>query len=380
MATTTIKPGLEGVVAAETRLSRVNGEIGELIIVGYPMEELAPAVTAEETIYLLWHGNLPTAAELAEFKQTLSAHRTLPPATLALLQAAAAKTVDAMDALRMAAGSLNLDTANTGTPQRDALTLVGTFPTIMAAYWRLRQGQPPVAPNPQLGHAANYLYMLSGNIPTAERVRGLEIYLNTVCDDVLTASTFTARTIIATQSDLISAITGAVGGLKGPRHGGAPGPAMDMILEIGTIENAEPYLRQKLEHGGRLMGFGHRMYKVRDPRAVVLAQAAEQIYQTGGNMELYNLARGIEEVAQRLLEEYKPGRRLYTNIEFYTALLLHGLGLPTELFTPTFAIGRVAGWVAHCFEEMANGRLMRPDAIYVGPEIRHLPDKPQIAG
>jgi citrate synthase len=197
-------------------------------------------------------------------------------------------------------------------------------------------------------------------------VRGMETYLNTVSDHSLNASTFAARVIISTGSDLVSAITGAVGALKGPLHGGAPGPALDMVFEIGSAERAEAYLREKIESGERLMGFGHRVYKVRDPRADVLSQAAAKMFAVDGDMALYELAKAVEGTAVSLLAEYKPGRNLQTNVEFYTALLLHGLGLSTELFTPTFAVGRVAGWLGHCFEQMENGRLIRPSSIYTG--------------
>ncbi len=179
-------------------------------------------------------------------------------------------------------------------------------------------------------------------------------------------STFTARVIVSTRSDMISAVTGALGALKGPLHGGAPGPALDMVFEIGSIENVEPYLRGKLERGERLMGFGHAVYRVRDPRASVLAAEAARFFRADGDRQLYDLAREVERTAVRLLAEYKPGRNLDTNVEFYTALLLHGLGLPAELFTPTFAVGRVAGWTAHGFEQKADDRIIRPRAEYVG--------------
>jgi len=208
--------------------------------------------------------------------------------------------------------------------------------------------------------------MLTGERPGQAQTRGLETYLNTVSDHGLNASTFTARVIISTDSDLVSAVVGAIGALKGPKHGGAPGPALDMVFAIGTADRAEAYVRAMLERGQRLMGFGHRVYKVRDPRAEVLAAAAEQMYRVGGDMSLYELAKQVEETAIALLEEYKPGRNLQTNVEFYTALLLHGLGLDTELFTPTFAIGRVAGWIAHCFEQQATGRIIRPQSVYTG--------------
>jgi citrate synthase len=212
---------------------------------------------------------------------------------------------------------------------------------------------------------------LSGAEPSAERARAVETYLNTVCDHGLNASTFAARVIVSTRSDVISAITGAVGALKGPLHGGAPGPALDMVFEIGTPDRAEAVIRAKLDRGERLMGFGHRIYRVRDPRADVLAQAAERFYTTGGDRNLYELVRSVEATALRLLRERKPERRLDTNVEFYTALLLHGLGLRSALFTPTFAVGRVLGWAAHCLEQLRDGRLIRPQSTYVGPTGLH---------
>ena len=192
-----------------------------------------------------------------------------------------------------------------------------------------------------------------------------------MCDHGFNASTFAARVIISTQSDVISAITGAIGALKGPLHGGAPGPALEMVFQIGSPERAEAVIRAKLDRGERLMGFGHRVYRVRDPRADVLAAASEQFYSNGGDRELYNLARSVESTALRLLQERKPGRRLDTNVEFYTALLLHGIGLPAELFTPTFAVGRVLGWSAHCLEQLREGRLIRPQSAYTGPVGLH---------
>ncbi|MCA9936849.1 MAG: citrate synthase/methylcitrate synthase [Ardenticatenaceae bacterium] len=369
LATTGVISGLENAVAAATRLSSVNGQIGELIIAGFPLEELAGRATFEEMLYLLWHDRLPTAAELVPFTQELAALRPLPTPTLDLLRAAAKAQVPTMDALRMGAGTLNLDLPQ-GDPYRQAQAIVARMPTIVAAYWRLRHGQAPLAPRPDLNHSANYLYMLNGSVPHAARVRGLDTYLIAVGDHGLNASTFTARTIISTQSDLVSAIVGAIGALKGPLHGGAPGPALDMVFEIGAAAKAESYLRAKIEAGERLMGFGHRVYKVRDPRAEVLSRAAERMYAADGDMALYELAKEVEATAVTLLAEYKPGRNLQTNVEFYTALLLHGLELPTDLFTPTFAIGRTGGWLAHCFEQQENGRLIRPQSTYIGETQR----------
>jgi citrate synthase len=212
--------------------------------------------------------------------------------------------------------------------------------------------------------------MLTGEEPDAEKVRALETYLNTVVDHGLNASTFTARVITSTGSDLVSAVVGALGALKGPLHGGAPGPALDMVFEIGDASRAEEILRKKIEGGEKLMGFGHRVYKVRDPRADVLAAAAERMFTRTGDMSLYTLARSVEKTALRLLEEYKPGRRLQTNVEFYTALVLHGLGLEVPLFTPTFAISRVSGWIAHSMEQKRSNRIIRPQSEYTGPRDR----------
>jgi citrate synthase len=366
--TSEFRSGLEGVVAAQTRLSHVDGQKGELIVGGYPIEDLAPNATFEDVVYLLWHDRVPDPQELAAWREELARWRTLPAATVELLRAAAGEGRPPMDVLRMAAGTLDLELpAEMRHNEGLGAVLVARLPTVVAAYWRLRQGLEPVAPATNLGHAANYLYMLTGARPSAAAARGLETYLNTVADHGLNASTFAARVIIATGSDMVSAVTGAIGALKGPLHGGAPGPALDMVFEIGTAEYAEPYLRAKLEKGERLMGFGHRIYKVRDPRAEVLGAAARTFYADEGRADtLYELATAVEAEAVRLLHEYKPGRKLQTNVEFYTALLLHGLGLPVELFTPTFAIGRVAGWVGHAQEQIATGRLIRPASEYVG--------------
>jgi len=358
-----VNRGLEGVLAATTRLSHVDGERGELVIGGFPVGELAAHATFEETTWLLWHGDLPARRQLEAFSARLAAERTLPPATVALLGECARRGVEPMDALRMSAGTLSL-------ASDEAIGIVARFPTIVSTLWRLRHDLEPLAPRPDLGHAANFLYMLSGEEPVADRVRGLETYLNTVIDHGLNASTFTARVITSTGSDLVSAVVGALGALKGPLHGGAPGPALDMVFEIGDPARAEAILRRKMEAGEKLMGFGHRVYKVRDPRADVLAEAAERMYTRAGDMSLYGLARSVEATALRLLEEYKPGRRLQTNVEFYTALLLHGLGFDVSLFTPTFAMSRVSGWIAHAIEQREVNRIIRPQSEYSGPRGR----------
>ena len=363
--------GLEGVVAARTRLSSVNGEAGELIIAGYPMGELAAHAEFEEVVYLLWNDRLPNSTELAKFKVELAKRRALPSITVDVLTEAARGQTSDMDALRMAVSTLSLSVGEDR--QEQALTLVASIPTIVATYARLVDGRAPVNPRVDLGHAANFLYMLTGNVPDESRVRALNAYLVTVCDHGLNASTFAARVIIATESDMVSAVTGAVGALKGPLHGGAPGPALDMVFDIiaskavgeSVSTAAERAIRGKLASGERLMGFGHRIYKVRDPRADVLATASGDLYH-GDDTGFYDAAREVEVVAMRLLEEHKPGRRLQTNVEFYTALLLHGVGISPSLFTPIFAMARSAGWTAHCLEQLANNRIYRPESEYLG--------------
>jgi citrate synthase len=358
--------GLDGVVAASTRLSHVDGEAGQLILAGYAVEDLAPQATFEEVAYLFLHGRLPGPSERAAFAQELAGRRALPRAATELLREAAALKAPLIDALRIAASTLSLGREEN--PLDDAMTAIAAFPTIVGSFWRLRNGEAPAAIRADLSHAAHYLHQVFGVEPSAERARALETYLNTVCDHGFNASTFAARVIVSTRSDVISAITGAVGALKGPLHGGAPGPALNIVFEIGTPERAEGVIRAKLGRGERLMGFGHRIYRVRDPRADVLAQAAERFFSSGSDQQLYKLAKSVETTALRLLREYKPDRRLETNVEFYTALLLHGLGLPIELFTPTFAVGRVLGWSAHCLEQLAEGKLIRPQSTYTGPK------------
>ncbi len=379
-----IARGLEGIVVSETRLSRVDGEAGELTIAGFPLDELAPHATFEEVLFLLWTDRLPTASELQALREQLAMRRRLPPASLELLERSAHLKIPAMDALRMAVDAIG---TCEGEPHRPpdlpdvgcGIALTGPMPTIVAAYWRLLHGQEPIAPDPAIGHAANFLYMLEGKLAQADKVRALETYLNTVVDHGMNASTFTARVIASTRSDMLSAIVGGIGALKGPLHGGAPGPALDMVFEIraraarsgkSIAEEADTWVRQTVGSGGRIMGFGHRVYKVRDPRADVLAQAAEKLFAGAGSARLYEEARTVEQVTLRVLEELKPGRNLQTNVEFYTALVLHGIGLEVDLFTPTFAISRVGGWTAHVLEQIKEDRLIRPQSAYVGPTDR----------
>jgi citrate synthase len=335
------------------------------------VEELAPLTTFEDTVFLLWHDVLPDAEAVGRFSRELAAHRGLERHTLDLLKAAAARRVHPMDALRMACASLTGDAAvapaargDTATARREAMRLVAAFPVIVAAYHRLSQGLEPITPRQDLLHAANFLYMLHGREAPDPFVRALDTYWNTVSDHGLNASTFTARVIVSTGSDLVSAVTGAIGALRGPLHGDASEPALGLVFEIGSAEYAEVVLREKLDRGERLIGFGHRVYRGRDPRVSVLGAAAQQLFERTGDRQLYELAQAVEDCALRLLHEYQPARRLHTNVEFYTALLLHGIEFPTPLFAPTFAAGRVAGWTAHCLEQIGSHRGSTSSQIY----------------
>ena len=363
----TFDPGLEDVLAAETRLSTIDGEAGELVIGGFPLAELAPNAAYEETLFLLWNDRLPTREELDAFRADLQAHRELPDGALAALRETAERGDDAMDAERIGAACANLARgAEPGAdPERDALVAVAQLPTAVAAYWRLSNGEEPLAPRDDLHHAANYLYMLTGEEPTDEQVRGLETYLCSVIDHGLNASTFTARVVASTQSDVLSAVTGAVGALKGPLHGGAPGPVLDMLDAIADHGDPEAWLTDRLDAGERLMGFGHRVYRVRDPRAAVLSAAAERFYAAEGSA-FFDLAREVESAAVDVLADRKADRSLETNVEFYTAVLLRGVGIPRELFSATFGVSRVGGWTAHCLEQFENNRIVRPRSRYVG--------------
>jgi citrate synthase len=361
--------GLEGVTVAETRLSDIDGESGELVIGGFPVAELAGNATYEESVFLLFEDRLPAADELAAFRTDLAGRRDVGDEVRAVLRRAAEEGKPAMDALRMGAAAANLCSGEEN-PREDARRIVAVLPTIVAAYWRYRKGEFPVTPREDLGHAANYLYMLTGEDPTDAQVRGLETYLNTVIDHGLNASTFSARTVVSTESDVISAATAAVGTLKGPLHGGAPGPVLDMLEEVHESGNPERYVRETLEAGERLMGFGHRVYRVRDPRAAVLSSAAERFYEAAGDDAFFETVEEFEDVAVDLLAEYKPDRRLETNVEFYTAALLRGVGVPRDLFTVTFGVSRVGGWMAHCLEQLEDNRLIRPRSRYVGESGR----------
>ena len=364
--------GLDGVVAVRTQLSHVDGQRGALVIRGFPVDELAGTVTFEEAAYLLWNGRLPDSSEADALRREIAALRPIPQITMALVVEGAKRGVPAMDVLRMACSTMSLDVRDANAIAHDAdvasaKMLVARFPTIVAAYVRVVAGDEPVAPRADLPLAANFLYMTTGSEPDPVAARALETYWVTVMDHGLNASTFTARVIASTRSDMVSAVTGAIGALKGPLHGGAPGPVLDMLLENGTRENAERWVREELAAGRRIMGFGHRVYKVRDPRAEVLARVAAGM--SGAALQdraLFELARDVEKTVLRVLDEVKPGRNLKTNVEFYTALVLQSIGLTPAVFSAVFACGRCAGWCAHVIEQHAEDHLIRPESEYIG--------------
>ncbi|MGH9591489.1 MAG: citrate synthase [Bryobacteraceae bacterium] len=363
--------GLDGVVAAQTRLSHVDGQGGVLIVGGYEIEELAGHVGFEEAAHLLWRGRLPDRVELARLQAEMVEQRALPPLALEILRAA--KSAPPIDALRMGCATLSLGLAdpNAITPEADfqaAMRLTACFPTIVAAHARIAKGKDPIAPRKDLSLAANFLYMVHGKEPDALAAQALDTYWVTVIDHGMNASTFTARVIASTRSDMVSCVTGALGALKGPLHGGAPGPVLDMLLEIQSADRAEGWIRNELAQGRRIMGFGHRVYKVRDPRAEVLSKVAERMGQGQlENRHLYELARHVEQTCLRVLAEVKPGRNLRTNVEFYTALVLQAVGLEPTQFVAMFACGRAAGWCAHVIEQHAEDHLIRPQSEYIGP-------------
>jgi citrate synthase len=363
--------GLEGVVVAETGVGDVRGLEGFYHYRQYDAVALAKSRPIEDIWHLLFEGALPaTIAEREAFANEIRSLRALPDSVRTVLPeiAAAGDEFVPLDALRTAVSllgsaggfrpSLDVDHAEL---RANAMQVCAAVPTLITALWRLRRGLEPIAPEPALTYAANYLYMMQGEVPTAEHAAAVEKYLISTIDHGFNASTFTARVITSTGADLGAAVVGAIGALSGPLHGGAPSRALDMLDQIGTGDRAESWLRAAVERGDRLMGFGHRVYKTDDPRSVMLRAVAESL---GG--EKMELAEHIEATAIRVLAELKPGRKLYTNVEFYAGIVMDSCGVPRELFTPTFASSRAIGWCAHILEQAADNRLIRPSAHYRG--------------
>jgi len=351
--------GLEGVVAAQTVLSEVDGQAGRLIIRGHSLDELAGRTTFEQLVAVLFEGFYPDLP--ADLPAALGQARAEVFAEVAALDAGLVgrSPVEAVRALmaRLADGD----------DMTTALRILAAPAVFTAAVVRAQAGEAPVAPDPSLGHAADALRMLRGTAPTQAEADALDTYLVTVSDHGLNASTFAARVVASTRAGLASAVLAGISALKGPLHGGAPGPVIDMLDGIGEPANARAWIEAALARGERLMGFGHRIYRVRDPRADALKQAVRWLDARQGRLEF---AEAVEAAALAILRERKPDRPLDTNVEFYTALLLEALQFPPTAFTCVFAMGRVAGWLAHAREQLAGGRLIRPQSVYVGPAPR----------
>ena len=362
-----VAKGLEGVIVDTSTICRIDGKAGRLIYRGYDIHDLVSTLSFEEAAYLLWNGNLPNQGQLEELKIRLDEQRPIS-ANLKTAIRNLPTSSNTLDVLRTAISILG-----TGIPLKtpdmvDAVAIAAKIPTINAAFDRIRKGQDPIDPRRGLSHAANYLYMLTGHEPDPVKVDALNKYLIALADHSMNSSTFTARVVASTWSDMYSAITAAIGALKGPLHGGAPAPVLQMLKDIGKPERAEAWIKGELQAGRRLMGFGHRVYRTTDPRAEILREIASQT----ADKDFFELARSVEETGLRVLQEDKPRKKLYTNVEFYSAVVMNSVGLPPDLFTATFAASRSVGWTANVLEQVANNRLIRPEVEYTGPTNRHV--------
>lgn len=356
-------PGLEGVVAAETAVSEVDGANGRLIYRGgYLIEDLVPVVSFEELAYLLWHGELPNESQLDALREQMSGARSLSHAGRGALTALDPQT-DPMDIMRTAVSAQGATRALTKPTLEEAIALTAVFPTIVGAIHRRRQGKEIVEPRPDLGHAANLLWMMTGEEPESRHVRWLDSYLVLLADHGLNASTFTVRVVASTGSDLTSCVVGGIAALKGPAHGGATFAARSMLDKIGSAENAEAWLADAHARHEKFPGFGHRVYRTYDPRAKILREMAKE-----AAPDLARTAARTEEIALKILHDAHPERPNATNVDFWASVVLTGAGIPKELFTTIFATSRVAGWTAHVLESLQDLRIIRPASRWIGPE------------
>jgi citrate synthase len=361
--------GLDGVVVADTALSEVDGEAGRLVIAGHDVEAIAGRASFEQVCALLWQAGMgaPDALEPEAVRAAIAEGRVQAHARLGAV-GDALWAHDGSSALRASAAHLGFEGAAKGeAPWIEFAHIAGALAVFAAAWARRGAGAEAIAPDPSLGQAADFLRMVRGEPGPEAAVRGLDTYLVTVADHGMNASTFTARVVASTGSDTVSAIVAAIGALKGPLHGGAPGPVLDMLDGVGDPSRAAGWIEAELGAGRRVMGMGHRIYRVRDPRAAVLEQAAGLLARAGVSTRKLELARAVERAAEAALAARHPDRPLKANVEFYTAVLLDAVGLSRTLFTPAFAVGRVAGWCAHVAEQRRVGRLVRPASRYVGP-------------
>ncbi len=356
--------GLEGVIAAQTRLSDVRGDIGQLIYCGYDINELAGNVTYEEVVHLLHHNHLPNKRELADYKTLLAEFRELPEGVVDIIRELP-KDTPPMHAIRTGVSALGCfdttcDDDSHHAQRRKALRLIAQIPVVTAYFHRHRQGKGLVHPDRSLGEAANFLHMINGEQPSKEAESTLDMCYVLHADHGMNASTFSARVTIATLSDMYSAITTAIGTLKGPLHGGANEGVIQMLQEIGSLEGVDAYIEEALANKRRIMGIGHRIYKVLDPRAPHLKRMAQILSEKLGDKKWIQMS---ERIAKILLEK----KGLNANVDFYSATVYYSLGIPTDLFTPIFAISRTSGWTAHVLEQLADNRLIRPQSVYTGP-------------
>ncbi|MEQ1758708.1 MAG: citrate synthase [Vicinamibacterales bacterium] len=368
MAATEAKPkgGLEDVVATASSICWIDGDRGVLSYCGYDIHDLAKSATFEEVCYLLWHRRLPTKYELGDLQSQLAAERALPDGVLRLMRQLPPS--DGMDALRTLTSALAHYDREAGetTPQaqyRKAVRLTAQIGTIVAAWGRLQAGSSPIDPDPVMGHAANFLYMLSGQRPNPTAIKAFDIALTLHADHELNASTFAARVAAATLTDIYSAIVAGIGTLKGPLHGGANAEVMKMLLELGqnaTGERIDDVIRGKFARKEKIPGFGHRVYHTEDPRATHLRQMSKELGKRAGVTAWYDMSERIEALV-------KSEKKLNPNVDFYSASTYYTLGIPVDLYTPIFAVSRVSGWTAHVLEQYANNRLIRPRADYTGP-------------
>jgi citrate synthase len=367
------KEGLEDVVAGDSSITEVNGLEGKLIHRGYDIHDLALNITFEEMVYLLWDDDLPTQYELEELNAQLSANRALPEPLLDLIRSFP-RTIDAMDGLRTAVSMLSFFDPDAGdhsidAASRKALRITARMGAIVAALARHIAGKTIIDPIEGQGTAWNFLYMLRGEEPDHVQERALDVALILHADHELNASTFAARVTIATLSDMYSAIVSAIGALSGPLHGGANVEVMHMLEQIGTPHEAELFVEDALNNGKKLMGIGHRVYKTLDPRAISLRYMSRELAESTGNRTLYDISEAVEAAAEKALMT-RGKTTLKANVDFFSASVYHVLGIPTEFFTPVFAVSRIAGWTAHVLEQLRHNRLIRPRAIYTGPTDR----------
>lgn len=364
------KKGLEGIVVAESKTSLVNGTEGKLVYNGYSIETLAANALFEEVAFLLWNERLPNKAELENLRASIAAEAVLPTDFLTQLKNYP-KKADPMAMLRTAVSALAMYDADSEdnsaeANRRKAIRLTGQITTICAAWDRIRKGQEPIAPRKDLNLAQNFVYMLSGKDPDVSATDAINVYLVLLAEHGMNASTFASRVTVATGSDMHSGIVSGIGTLKGPSHGGANAEAMNMFLEIGDPANVESWFKTNIKEGDRrIMGIGHRIYKALDPRAAILEAKAKALAESSGNQKWFQIAKQLADTARA--DQYFIERKLYPNVDYYSAIVLYTIHLDVDMFTPLFAMSRVVGWSAHIMEQFANNRLIRPDVNYVGP-------------